>query len=130
MLFLLRIFKLLTYCHTLPGSYQFGQIGVERMMRKSSQLYGSGFAVHPPCQCDTQYLRRLHRILTHALVEIAHTEKKNSIGVTLLHIGVLPHYRSLRYFLGLGGLYRLGGFRRKLLYPLRIIQLIIKTQFQ
>ena len=105
------------------------------MMRKSSQFNRSGFAVHPSGKGNTQYLRRLNSILAHTLIEIAHTEKKDCIGVTLLHLGVLPHYRGLRYFLGLGGCYfwfgccinRFGSGR---FYPLRIIQFLAKTQFQ
>ena len=49
----LRVFELLTYCHTLSGSYELGQVGVERMMRKSGKLNIFVTAVGSASQCNT-----------------------------------------------------------------------------
>ena len=108
------------------------------MMRKSGQLDAALVAVHSASKGDTQNLRCFDRIHTHALVEVTDTEKKNRIGMFLLHLPVLLHQRGIRYTLRLFYLIFYNLFCRPGRWRLRrgrcetpiIIEVQIEAQFQ
>ena len=90
---LFRIFQLVAYGHALAGSYQFGQIGIQRMMRKAGQFDKLGSSVGTPCQRYPQDLGSHDGILRKCFVEISHPEEQDSIRVFLLDLKVLAHQR-------------------------------------
>ena len=96
----LGVFQLFTDSHPFAGPYQFGQIGVERMVREAGQLDILCGAVCPAGKCNTQNFRCNDGIVRKSFIEIAHSEKQYGIGVLGLHLDVLFHQRGFNNFLG------------------------------
>ena len=87
----LGVFELVAYGHTLAGTHQLGQVGVEGMMGKTSHLGGRRSAVGAARERDAQYFRRRDGILQIGLVEVAHAVQQQRVGVLALHLQELLH---------------------------------------
>ena len=95
----LRVLQLFADRHTFTGPHQFRQIGVDGMVGKSSQLDIRGGAVGPPRERDAQNAARLDRIFAEGLVEVAHTEEQDGVGMHRLDGVILLHQGRFDIFL-------------------------------
>ena len=109
----LRVFELLADSHTLSGSDQFRQIGVEGMVRKTGKLHILSRTIGTTSQRDTEYLACSYGIFRKGLIEVAHSEEQDSIGMLVFHLDVLFHQRGFGYLCHL--------LCHNLLFPLIII---------
>ena len=96
----LGVFELFADGHTLAGTHEFGQIGIEGVMRKSGQLYILRHAVGTPRQGDAEYFRCLNSVVAESFIEIAHAEEQYCVGMLCLHLGILLHQRRLYNLFG------------------------------
>ena len=71
-------------------------------MGESGQLYKLRRPVGPACEGDAQYLRRLDGVVAECLVEVAHAEEEDGVGMLLLHPLILLHQGRFDYLLGHG----------------------------
>ena len=67
------------------------------MVRKPREWHICRPAIGPTRKRDTQDLRHPKGILVERLVEIAHPEKDERIGVLRLYLAVLAHHRGLHW---------------------------------
>ena len=93
-----RVFELLADGHPLPGPNQLGQIGIQRVIRKSGQFHGTGRPVGPACQGDPQYLSRFDGIFPKRFVKIAYTEQQNCVRMFIFYSIILFHQRRFHVF--------------------------------
>ena len=96
----LGVFELLADGHPFAGAHQPRQIRVEGMMRKPGQLHARCRSVGTPCQRYAQNPAGIDGVGGERLIEIAHPEQQNSVGVFPLHFQILLHQRRLRYLFG------------------------------
>ena len=95
----LGVFQLFADRHALPGPHQLGQVGVDGVVGESRQLDEGRRPVGAAGERDAQNPAGLDRIVAERLVEIAHAEEQDRIGVNRLDLVVLLHQRSLYIFL-------------------------------
>ena len=92
--FLLWVFQLVAYRHTLTCTHQFRQISIESMMRESSHLCStSRTTVVTSGQGDAKYSGSLYRIFAVSFVEVATAEKQQCLGMLCFHLEELSHHR-------------------------------------
>ena len=87
----LGVFQLVADGDTEPGFYQFGQIGVEGMMRETGQR---GLAFRPGTSLgedDSQDPGRLLGVVPEGLIKITHAKQEHRIGILRLDAVVLLH---------------------------------------
>ena len=77
----LRVLELVAHRHTVAGPDELGQVVLEGVVRESGEFHLCGGAVLPSGEHDVQDLGRLHGILSERLIEIAHAEQQEGIGV-------------------------------------------------
>src|SRR5438045_7870610 len=87
----LWIFKLVADGHTVTGFYQFMQIGIEGMVRKTGKIRRSGGTIVSFCQRYPQYLRGNDGILPKSFIEIPYTKEQHCVRIFLLDRLVLLH---------------------------------------
>src|SRR5690606_31578226 len=75
------------------GTHELGQVVLQRVVGKTGQFGVLVAAVVAARQGDAQYGRRGDRIAAEGLVEIAHAEQQQGIGVLRLDAVVLVHER-------------------------------------
>jgi len=92
------VFELFTNGYPLTSPDQFGEIGVEGMVGKTGQFHEAGGPVGPACKGDAQNFCRPDGVIPEGLIEIAHPEKEDCIGVFGLDGIILPHQRRLHIF--------------------------------
>ena len=92
----LRILQLITDGHTLAGTHQLRQVGVQGMMRKSRHLGVAAGTIAAARQRDAQDLAGHHGILHIGLIEVAATEQQHRVRMFGLHVEELPHHRRYR----------------------------------
>ena len=95
----LGVFQLFADRHALPCPHQLGQVGVDGVVGESRQLDEGRRPVGAAGERDAQNPAGLDRIVAERLVEIAHAEEQDRIGVNRLDLVVLLHQRSLYIFL-------------------------------
>ena len=91
------ILQLVANGHPLTGTYQLGQVGVERVVGKPRQLHELGGAVGAAGESDTQYLGGYDGVVGEGLIKVAHAEQQDGIGMFLLDLDILHHHRCLSY---------------------------------
>ena len=92
----LRVLQLVAYSHTLTGTYQLRQIGVERMIREASHLArcrARVLTVGASCQRDAENLCCLHSVVGVCLVEVATTEEQQCVWMFFFERIELSHHR-------------------------------------
>ena len=90
------VFKLVADGYTAPGSDEFGQICVQRMMGETSHRSALILpAVITLGQGYTQDVGSFHRILSVGLIEISTPEEEDGIGMLGLQVEELFHHRGL-----------------------------------
>ena len=90
----LRIFQLVADGYAASCTDELRQIGVQRMMRKTSHLVALVIAVVAVGQRDAQYLRGNNSVVAIRLVEVATTEQQQRLRVFRLEVEELFHHRS------------------------------------
>ena len=88
----LRVFQLVADSHTLTGTDQLRQIGVEGMVREAANSIlrrVHRHHRHGMVKCHTRNTADSHRILLVALIEIATAEEQHSVRVFLLQVSIL-----------------------------------------
>ena len=98
----LGIFELFANGHALARPHQFGQIGIQGMVRETRQFDVCRRPVGWTGQSDAQNLGSGQGVIAECLVEVAYTEKHYRIGMLAFHLDVLFHQRRLGYFFGHG----------------------------
>ena len=96
----LWVFQLVADGHTLAGTHQLGQVGVEGVVRKTCQLHISSRSIGAPCKHDAQNVGSFDSIAAERFVEIAHSEQQQGIRIFRLDGIVLLHQRGFYYFGG------------------------------
>ena len=94
-----RVFELVADGHPLPGFDQFGQVGIQGVVREARQ----GGLVAPVValgEHNVEDIGRLFGIRPEGLVEIAHPEQQQRIRIPALDAVVLLHQRG--FFLAFG----------------------------
>ena len=92
--FLLRVFQLVAYGNSLSSPDEFRQVSIECMMRESRHLDAArSTAVVSSGQGDAENTGSLHRIFAVSFVEVATTEKQQSLGMLGFHLEELSHHR-------------------------------------
>ena len=71
-LYRFRVFQLIADGYPVAGFYQFMQVSIQCMMRKSSQFTVRGRPVIPFRKCNPQYFRSLNGIFPECFIKIAH----------------------------------------------------------
>ena len=107
----LRVLQLVAYRHTLACPNQLWQIGVERMMGKTShrhcRILAGANRTAALGQRDAQYLGSHHCVVAVGLIEVTTAEQQQSIGMLRLQFHELTHHRGklfgFHYFLRLYG---------------------------
>ena len=94
----LRVFELFADGHSFTGADQAGKICVESMMRESGQLDVCRLAVGAAGEGYAENFRRGYGVVGKSLVEVAHPEEQNRVGMFLLHLDILGHERGFGYF--------------------------------
>ncbi len=92
------ILQLVADGDTESGFYQFGEIGVQGMMRKPGQCRLTFASVPPFCQDDTEDARGPDGIFSKGFVKIAHAKQEAGIGILGLDLVILLHQG--RFFRG------------------------------
>ncbi len=95
----LGVLQLLADGHALARPHEFGHVDVERMMRKSRQLYIRSGAVGPPRKRYAQNRTRLDGVVPESFIKISHTKQQYRIGMHRLDRVVLLHQGRLHVFL-------------------------------
>ena len=85
------ILQLVANGHPETRLDQLGQIGVERVVRKSGEGRFTLGARAPFCQDDSQYSRGYFRIFPECLIEVPDPKEKNGIRILGLDAIVLLH---------------------------------------
>ena len=92
--FLLRIFQLVAYGNSLSCPDEFRQVSIECMMRESRHLDAArSTTIVSSGQGDAENTGSLHRIFAVSFVEVATTEKQQSLGMLGFHLEELSHHR-------------------------------------
>ncbi len=99
-----RILKLLAYRHTLAGSYELGQVGVERVVGKTGKLHVLRHAVGAPRKCYSENFRGSDSVIGKGFIEVTYTEQQYRVGMLLFHLDILLHEGSFSDFLCHGSL--------------------------
>lgn len=102
----LRVLELLADGHALTRTHQLGQVGVDGMIGESRQLDEGGGAVGAARERDAQDAAGLDRVVAERLVEVAHAEEQDGVGMHRLDGVILLHERRLDIFFGVGLLFR------------------------
>ena len=89
----LGVFQLVADGHTFACSDEFGQIGVQRMMRKASHLVALVVAIITVCQRNTQDARGNDGVFAVRLVEVATTKQQQGLRIFCLEVEELFHHR-------------------------------------
>ena len=90
----LRVLQLVADGHTLAGTYQLGQIGVERMMRETRHFDGFPLAIGTFGQGNTEDFGRDDGIGGIGFIEVTTTKQHDSIGMLCLQVEELLHHRG------------------------------------
>ena len=93
----LGVFQLVADGHAASCTYQFRQIGVERMVRETSHLELLVLAVSTLGKRDAQYLASYDSVGRVCLVEVATTKQHDSIRMLGLKLQELLHHRGHHY---------------------------------
>lgn len=89
--YMVGVFELLAYRHTLADTHKHGKIGVEGMMWEASQLYTAFLAVCKSCKSASAYLTYGDSVLAECLVEVSYTKEKDCVPVLGFHFLILFH---------------------------------------
>ncbi len=89
-----RVFELVADRHPLPGTHQFGQVIVERMMRKSGQGHFGCRTVSTFGEGDVENAGRGDRVLAKGFIKIAHPKEQQSTGIFGFDGRILLHERG------------------------------------
>ncbi len=95
----LRVFELLAHRHPLARPHQFGQVGVDGMVGKTSQFDIRRGTVRTARERNAENAARLDGVFAERLVKVAHAEEQNRVGMHRLDRIVLLHQRRLHVFL-------------------------------
>ena len=87
---LFGVFQLIADGHALSRFHQFGQIGVQGVVRKPGQ-FGLVPAIVPVGKDNAQNFGGLYRVLPKGFIKVAHTEQQQRIRVFYLDGIVLLH---------------------------------------
>ena len=87
------VFQLVADGHTHARPYQFGQVGIERMMREACQL-GTLATVVSLGEDYPEDLGSSHGILPKGLIEISNPEKQHCICILRFYCIILRHQRG------------------------------------
>ena len=90
----LRVFQLVANGHTLSGTHQFRQIGVERMKREACHFHMLGLSVGTLGKGNPQYLGSYNRIFRIGFVKVSTPEKHHCIRMFRLQLKILFHHRG------------------------------------
>lgn len=85
------VFQLVANGYALPGTHQFRQISIQRMMGKACQLDMRGSAVGPACKYDAQNTGSFNGIFAKGLIKIAYAKQQQSTGVLYFDSIILLH---------------------------------------
>ena len=86
------VFELVADCDPLAGTYEFGEIGVEGVVREACHLDGFALAVAAPCECYPEDFGRGDGVRRIGLIEVAASEKQHCIGMFGLEVKILLHH--------------------------------------
>ena len=89
----LGILQLIADRYSMPRADQFGQVGIQGMVRETCQGHFTGRAVVAFGEGDPEDLRGPNSVGGEGLVEIAHTEEQQGVGVLPLDPLILLHQR-------------------------------------
>ena len=89
------IFELLADCHTLASTHQARKVGVYGVVRKTCKFHRCSTTICTASERNTEYCACFDSICTESLVEVAHSEQHNRIGILSLYILVLLHQLRL-----------------------------------
>ena len=90
---LFGIFDLLADGDLAPELDEFGQIAFHGVMGHAGEGQVAGFAGGARGQGEAQQARGLFGVVAEHLVEVAHAEEENRVGVLTLKVHVLLHRR-------------------------------------
>ena len=94
----LGVLQLLADGHTLARPHQLRQVGVDGMVGKSRQFDVRRRSVGAARERDAQNAAGLDRVVAEGLVEIAHAEQQNGVGMYCLDGVILLHQGRLDIF--------------------------------
>ena len=94
----LGVLQLLADGHTLARPHQLRQVGVDGMVGKSRQFDVRRRSVGAARERDAQNAAGLDRVVAEGLVEIAHAEQQNGVGMHRLDGVILLHQGRLDIF--------------------------------
>ena len=84
---LARVLDLIGDRHAVTQRHELAEIILELVVGDARQRHAAG----PLRQCQPELLRDKHRVVVEKLIEIAHAEQKNALGVLLFEPRVLAH---------------------------------------
>lgn len=96
------IFELFADRHTHPGLDELREVIVEGVIGKAGQRHLGGGATRPLRQRDAEDLADGPGIVFEGLVEIAHAEEQDRVGMPRLDLVILPHERRLPFVFRFG----------------------------
>ncbi len=98
----LGVFELFADGHALACAYEFREVGVDGVVRKSGHFDVLRHSVGAAGECDAENLRRCDGVFAVCLVEVAHAEQQHGVGMKGFHLEILLHERCFDYFLAHG----------------------------
>ena len=89
------IFELFANGNPLAGPYQFGQIGVDGMIRETGQFHKGGRSIGPAGKGNTQNIGCFNSIFTKSFIKVTDPEQQNGIRMLCFDAGILLHQRRV-----------------------------------